>query len=173
MDTTLQKIPELKITESTDYEKLMTRIQKNRSINVTSIDYQKIQRGVIKEIVSVYFYLRERGLGYEPITIEEFEVIQKHLLDLARRKTRSTYSKLFSFRWRYFLKNKFFRVKYCPAEVPMENNWYKSHPFHYYDFDYFDVEKIWTHVRIHDNNLSLPPNLRELSEEIIRKRYQS
>ena len=108
MDT----LAELSITNPTEFERLMVRVNKESLEIETSLQYKNNMGRIIKEIASVYFFIRKQGLGYTPITIEEFEVIQKRLLDLAKQKTSQPVMGLFKFGWRYFLKNKFFSHDY-------------------------------------------------------------
>ena len=166
METLVPTATELTITKPTEFEKLMTRVKKETLEVETSLSNQSYMRVIIKEIASVYFFLRKEGLGYSPITIKEFEITQEHLLGLARQKTSQPFVGLFRRSRRYFLRNKFFPCVCSPV-----GNWYEDHPWRISSYDDFDLSDTYTRVIKNQYFMSLPPNLRELAKEIFSKRH--
>src|SRR3989338_5948821 len=73
------------ITTATPYEELMVRITEEN--NSPAVLEKNLKRDIFREIMSMYFYLRLKFnvMEHRPITIEEFEVIQKVIVDLAKR----------------------------------------------------------------------------------------
>ena len=169
MEITVPTGTELTITKPTEFERVMARVKKEILETETSLQNENYMRQIIKEIASVYFFLRKQGLGYSPITIEEFEVTQEYLLNLARRKTSQFGIGFFRRAWRYYLRNKFFSCHYSPF-----GNWMDDHPWSHSDYNNynsFDLSSIYGFIFTKSHNKSLPPNLNELAKEILKKRY--
>lgn len=165
-------LPVLRISKNTEFEKLMARLNKEKAESITSQANIDRRRNIIKEIASAYFFLRIQGLGYSPLAIEEFEATQEYLIELAKKKTKSLRG-LYSFRWRYFLKNKFFRIRFSPINGSIR--WYDSHPWESINFSYStfrpdDIISMVVAKLTSARMWAIPPNLEELVNSIYNKR---
>ena len=165
MEALVSTVTELSITKPTDFEKVMARVQKESHEVETSLKHEEYTRKIIKEVASVYFFLRKNGLGYTPLSPEEFEIVQKHLLDLAGQKTSRPIARFFSYSWRYFQKNKFFHYSRTPF-----GKWLNERPFGWDSS--LNISDVYESAEKGYVNLSLPPNLKDLVRVIWEKRCQ-
>ena len=161
------------ITTATPYEELMVRITEEN--NSPAVLEKNLKRDIFREIMSMYFYLRLKFnvMEHRPITIEEFEVIQKVIVDLAKRV--NSLSEAHNYAQR-FIKYRFFEDLYSMIITGLERGFIRSCPFFHPDINYyyfFDPESVTVAGYIADDRYTLvfPPNIIELMNEIYAKRY--
>lgn len=108
------------MVKSNEFEMLLEKIEKEKELDRESYLNQGCLTGIIKEIMSVYYFLRKRvGMPYRGLTAEEFRVAKNKLDDMARNELKR---KIFIFlpflnksrAYKYYLKNRYFHVKRTP-----------------------------------------------------------
>ncbi len=170
----IEKAGEKNLVNNTDFENLAMRIRREKEEYEQSelkkqerISTSQLRRKNLRiAVASVYFYLR-REIGKPPLamTIEEFEITEKHLLEKAAEECKKNRHKILLFfghltPWNYYLKYGRFKLVKTPF-----GNWSNFHPWLDINFG----ENIGRSGI--DTALSIPPNMENLVEKLFEKRF--
>jgi|SRR3989344_3828641 len=160
---------ETAITNQTEFEKLLGKIAVERETARNSELVVVRQREILKTISSVYFFLR-RGLKmpFRSITLEEFEISQQRLRLIAEEEVKKFWPRFWSAFgkktwWHHYLKFGYFDNSRKNTKV----GFWSGYPYQY--DDRFSVDEA---LKAKDSEC-VSPNLKELMEEMYKKKYGS
>ncbi len=168
---------EIALVKNTDFEKLLCKIKEEREVTLASELNQRRLRDIIKEIASVYFFLRTHAeMPKRELTLEEFETTRVYLHQNAEKEIRNKWrhraARALGFKtaWQYYFENGFFKCRTSPYDHT-SGEWDRSHTWHpdSYSTGYstFDPETV-----ANNSCPAIPPNLKELTKAVFEKRHQ-
>src|SRR3989338_300718 len=156
------RFEELLIKIHKDEEANLIKLRNEEEANLASKLNQGRRRDLFKVICSAFFFLRKvAGMTKRDMTLEEFEIVEEKLREMAEKeiqKPRHKIFKLFSFKtaWVYYHEYGYFHIRKTPF-----GSWWKKHPWYKNNWSDFNQ---YNYVDISDS-YSIPPNARSLLEK--------
>lgn len=151
------------------FEDLIVKIRDEEEMLVASELNQNRQRDLLKSICSVYFFLRKvAGMARRGMTLEEFEIAEEKLKELAQEAMKKSRHKIlgaigFKTAWSYYAKFGYFHIKRTPF-----GRWWNWHNWIRRGWGNFNPDE---YIKKYSDCYSTPPNAEELLDKLFKKRF--